>query len=104
VITIENFKVLNIAYLTPKLAEVLAAHLAICLVLFSALASSPCCLVPIFKSSIQGWLKCEVIFSSIRKYCLFELSDWEMLLITSFGLPVWCILILQIRYGWKAAL
>lgn len=40
--------------LTPKEADVLAAHLAICLLRFSAEASSPCCLVPIFKSNIQG--------------------------------------------------
>lgn len=52
---------------TPNDAEVLAAHLAICLLLFSADASSPCCLVPIFRSNIQGLEYLLVIFSSRRK-------------------------------------
>lgn len=53
--------------LTPREAEVLAAHLAICLVRFSAVASSPCCRVPIFRSSTHGFLYDDVIFSIIRK-------------------------------------
>lgn len=52
---------------TPSEAEVLAAHLAICLVRFSAEASSPCCRVPIFKSNMQGFRKCDVMFSNIKK-------------------------------------
>lgn len=52
---------------TPSVAEVLAAHLAICLVRFSALASSPCCRVPIFRSSTHGRRYDDVIFSIIRK-------------------------------------
>jgi hypothetical protein len=54
---------------SPREAEVLAAHLAICRVRFSADASSPCCLVPIFKSSTQGRsnLKADATFSNIMK-------------------------------------
>lgn len=52
---------------TPNDADVLAAHLAICLLRFSADASSPCCLVPIFKSSMHGFLYWNVMFSSSKK-------------------------------------
>ena len=54
---------------SPSEAEVLAAHLAICRVRFSADASSPCCLVPIFKSSTHGRsnLDADATFSSIMK-------------------------------------
>lgn len=40
--------------LTPRVAEVLCAHFFICLAAFSSEASSPCCLVPIFRSRMQG--------------------------------------------------
>lgn len=40
--------------LTPSVAEVLCAHFLICLAAFSSEASSPCCLVPIFRSRMQG--------------------------------------------------
>jgi hypothetical protein len=54
---------------SPSEAEVLAAHLAICRVRFSAEASSPCCRVPIFKSSTHGRsnLDADATFSSIMK-------------------------------------
>ena len=52
---------------TPSEAEVLAAHLAICLVLFSIDASSPCCRVPIFKSRTHGRSNLDATFSSIKK-------------------------------------
>lgn len=52
---------------TPSIAEVLAAHLAICLLRFSAEASSPCCRVPIFKSNTHGRRYDDVMFSIIRK-------------------------------------
>lgn len=40
--------------LTPSVAEVLCSHFFICLAAFSSDASSPCCLVPIFRSRMQG--------------------------------------------------
>lgn len=40
--------------LTPSVAEVLCSHFFICLAAFSSEASSPCCLVPIFRSRMQG--------------------------------------------------
>lgn len=107
--------------LTPRDPDVLAAHLAICLDRFSALASSPCCLVPIFKSRMHGFRYFEVIFSSIKKsikekhyivailqmniwqidlHCLLELSSCEMLLMTSAALPFLCTFILQWRNSW----
>jgi hypothetical protein len=54
---------------SPSEADVLAAHLAICRVRFSAEASSPCCLVPIFKSSTHGFwnLDADATFSNIMK-------------------------------------
>jgi len=65
----QNFPMLNYVYnnkfrkmrtcipqsLTPRVAEVLAAHLAICLLFFSADASSPCWRVPIFRSKTHGF-------------------------------------------------
>lgn len=53
--------------LTPNDADVLAAHLAICFDRFSALASSPCCRVPIFRSKMQGRRYDDVMFSIIKK-------------------------------------
>src|ERR1043166_5376998 len=47
---------------TPNCAEVEAAHLAICRDLFSAEASSPCCLVPILRSSMHGRLNLDATF------------------------------------------
>ena len=52
---------------TPSRADVLAAHFANCLDRFSADASSPCCLVPILRSNMQGCLNFDVMFSSIKK-------------------------------------
>lgn len=43
--------------LTPSVADVLCSHFRICRAAFSADASSPCCRVPIFRSSTQGYLK-----------------------------------------------
>lgn len=51
---------------TPKVAEVLCSHFFICRAAFSSDASSPCCLVPIFRSSTQGSLKWCTTFSSKR--------------------------------------
>lgn len=48
---------------TPMLAEVLCWHLRICMAFFSSVASSPCCRVPIFRSSTHGTLWRHVRFS-----------------------------------------
>lgn len=52
--------------LTPSVADVLCSHFLICRAAFSADASSPCCRVPIFRSSTQGYLKWCTTFSSKR--------------------------------------
>lgn len=52
--------------LTPSVADVLCSHFRICRAAFSADASSPCCRVPIFRSSTQGYLKWCTTFSSRR--------------------------------------
>lgn len=52
--------------LTPSVADVLCSHLRICRAAFSADASSPCCRVPIFRSSTHGHLKWCTTFSSSR--------------------------------------
>lgn len=52
--------------LTPSVADVLCSHFLICRAAFSADASSPCCRVPIFRSSTQGHLKWCTTFSSSR--------------------------------------
>lgn len=52
--------------LTPSVADVLCSHFLICRAAFSAEASSPCCRVPIFRSSTQGYLKWCTTFSSRR--------------------------------------
>lgn len=51
---------------TPSVADVLCSHFLICRAAFSADASSPCCRVPIFRSSTQGYLKWCTTFSSRR--------------------------------------
>ena len=48
----------------PRLLEVVVRHLFIWLCLFSSDASSPCCLVPIFRSKIHGSSIFHVRFSS----------------------------------------
>lgn len=52
--------------LTPSVAEVLCSHFFICRAAFSSEASSPCCLVPIFRSRMQGYEKWWTTFSSSR--------------------------------------
>lgn len=49
---------------TPRQAEVLCAHFVMWRAFFSSDASSPCCLVPIFRSRMQGYLYCDTTFSS----------------------------------------
>ena len=52
--------------LTPSVPEVLCSHFFICLAAFSSEASSPCCLVPIFRSRMQGYEKWWTTFSNNR--------------------------------------
>lgn len=53
--------------LTPSLADVVEITLTILLCLFAKLSSSPYCLVPIFRSKIQGRLNLPVKFSKTIK-------------------------------------
>lgn len=81
---------------TPSEADVLAAHFAICLLRFSADASSPCCLVPIFKSNIHGCVNREVIFSSNKK-SIYELLRKKCSLCSLFTI-IDNIILLQSTY------
>lgn len=79
---------------TPSVAEVLAAHLAICLLRFSAVASSPCCRVPIFRSSTHGRRYEDVIFSIIKK----SVTNKTTTSVNSIKLLIMIILLFCYRY------